>query len=142
MIDTQEKNCEHVMQRTLSLLQSCLTVAQAKTRLLMRHDLTGLEAILVREAEIMERLNEAQWASAATEIESCEELLAESISLKSEICAVAKEIRITNQTNARFIEKGQRFCEVLYEAICPPQTYTPSLSVLSRETESTFQAQY
>ena len=142
MIDTQEKNSRCVMQRTLSLLQSCLSLAQAKTALLMRHDLAGLEAILVREAEMMEQLNQVEWAFAAGEIESCEELSTEWSSLKSEISAVAKEIQITNQTNARLIENGQRFCEVLYEVICPPQTYTPSLSVLSRQTESTFQAQY
>jgi hypothetical protein len=90
----------------------------------------------------MEQLGEVQWAFATAEIQSCEELSTEWISLKSEISAVAKEIQITNQTNARLIENGQRFCEVLYEAICPPQTYTPSLSVLPRQTESTFQAQY
>jgi hypothetical protein len=141
MMNSKEKNC-HAMLRTLSLLQSCLSLAQAKTGLLMRHDLAGLEAILVREAEITEQLGEVQWASATAEIQSCEELSTEWISLKSEISAVAKEIQITNQTNARLIENGQRFCEVLYEAVCPPQTYTPSLSVLSRQTESTFQAQY
>ena len=60
MIDTQEKNSQCVMQRTLSLLQSCLSLAQAKTALLMRHDLAGLEAILVREAEMMEQLNQVR----------------------------------------------------------------------------------
>ncbi len=142
MMDSQEKDCQRVMQRTLSLLQSSLSLAQAKTGLLMRHDLAGLEAILVHEAEMMEQLNEAQWVSATAEIQSCEELSPEWISLKSEISAVAKEIQIVNQTNTRLIENGQRFCEVLYEAICPPQMYTPSLSVVSRPTESTFQAQY
>ena len=142
MIDTQEKNSQCVMQRTLSLLQSCLSLAQAKTALLMRQDLAGLEAILVREAEMMEQLNQVRWVFAADEIQSCEELSTEWISLKSDISAVAKEIQITNQTNARLIENGQRFYELLYEVICPPQTYTPALSVLSRQTESTFQAQY
>jgi hypothetical protein len=51
MMSSKEKNCQDVMLRTLSLLQSCLSLAQAKTALLMRHDLAGLEAILVREAE-------------------------------------------------------------------------------------------
>ena len=142
MMDSQEKNCQRVMQRTLSLLQSCHSLAQAKTGLLMRHDLAGLEAILVHEAEMMEQLNEAQWVSATAEIQSCEELSPEWVSLKSEISAVAKEIQIVNQTNTILIENGQRFCEERYEPICPHQMYTPSLSVVSSPTETTFQAQY
>ena len=108
----------------------------------MRHDLAGLEAILVREAEIMDQLNEAQGISVAAEIQPCDEVSAEWISLKSEISATAREIQHANQTNARLIENGRQFCEVLYAAICPPQTYSPSLSLTSRPVESTFQAQY
>ena len=108
----------------------------------MRHDLAGLEAILVREAEVMEQLNEAPGVSAAAEIQPCDEVSPEWISLRAEMRAVAREIQLVNVTNARLIENGRQFCEVLYAAICPPQTYSPSLSLTSRPVESTFQAQY
>jgi hypothetical protein len=91
---------------------------------------------------MLEQVNDGQWVSAAVEIQPREELSAEWISLKSEMTAVAKEIQLTNQTNARLIQNGQQFCGVLYRAICPPQTYSPSLSVTSRPVESTFQARY
>jgi hypothetical protein len=142
MMKSKEQNCQRVMKQQLNLLRSCLKLAQTKTGLLMRHDLGGLEAILVHEAEMLEQLNGVQWVSATVEIQPHEELSAEWISLKSEIAAIAREIQLTNQTNARLIQSGQQFCEVLYEAICPPQTYSPSLSVTSRPVESTFQAQY
>jgi hypothetical protein len=142
MTKSDEQNCQRVMQHQLGLLRSCLRLAQKKTVLLMRHDLGGLEAILVREAEVMEQLNEAQGISVAGEIQPSEEVSDAWVSLKSEISAVAREIQLANQTNARLIENGRQFCEVLYTAICPPQTYSPSLSVTSRPVESTFQAQY
>jgi hypothetical protein len=142
MTKTDEQNCQRVMQHQLGLLRSCLRLAQTKTGLLMRHDLGGLEAILVREAEVMEQLNQAQGISVAAEIQPSEEVSDAWVSLKSEISAVAREIQLANQTNARLIENGRQFCEVLYAAICPPQTYSPSLSVTSRPVESTFQAQY
>ena len=137
-----EQNCQRVMHHQLSLLRNCLKLAQTKTGLLMRHDLSGLEAILVREAEVMEQLNEAKGISVAAEIQPREEVSTEWVSLKAEISAVAREIQLANHTNARLIENGRQFCEVLYAAICPPQTYSPSLSVTSRPVESTFQAQY
>ena len=142
MTKSDEQNCQRVMQHRLSLLRSCLRLAQTKTGLLMGHYLGGLEAILVREAEVMEQLNEAQGISVAAEIQPSEEVSDAWVSLKSEISAVAREIQLANQTNARLIENGRQFCEVLYAAICPPQTYSPSLSVTSRTVESTFQAQY
>ena len=142
MTKSDEQNCQRVIRHQLTLLRSCLKLAQTKTGLLMRHDLSGLEAILVREAEVMEQLNEAQGISVAAEIQPCEEVSAEWISLKAEISAVAREIQLANHTNARLIENGRQFCEVLYAAICPPQTYSPSLSLTSRPVESTFQAQY
>jgi flagellar FlgN protein len=142
MTKSDEQNCQRVVRHQLTLLRSCLKLAQTKTGLLMRHDLSGLEAILVREAEVMEQLNEAQGISVAAEIQPCDEVSAEWISLKSEISAIAREIQHVNQTNARLIENGRQFCEVLYAAICPPQTYSPSLSLTSRPVESTFQAQY
>jgi hypothetical protein len=118
MTKSDEQNCQIVIQHQLSLLRTCLKLAQTKTGLLMRHDLGGLEAVLVREAEVMEQLNQAQGIS------------------------IAAEIQLANHTNARLIENGRQFCEVLYAAICPPQTYSPSLSLKSRPVESTFQAQY
>ena len=142
MTKSDEQDCQRVIQHQLSLLRSCLDLAQTKTGLLMRHDLSGLEAILVREAEVMEQLNEAQGISVAAEIQPCDEVSAEWISLKSEISAIAREIQNANQTNTRLIENGRQFCEVLYAAIYPPQTYSPSLSLTSRPVESTFQAQY
>jgi hypothetical protein len=142
MTKSDEQNCQRVIRHQLTLLRSCLKLAQTKTGLLMRHDLSGLEAILVREAEVMEQLNEAQGISVAAEIQPCDEVSAEWISLKSEISAIAREIQHVNQTNARLIENGRQFCEVLYAAICPPQTYSPSLSLTSRPVEATFQAQY
>jgi hypothetical protein len=142
MTKSDEQNCQRVMQHQLGFLRSCLRLAQKKTVLLMRHDLGGLEAILVREAEVMEQLNQAQGISVAAEIQPSEEVSDAWVSLKSEISAVAREIQLANQTNARLIENGRQFCEVLYAAICPPQTYSPSLSVTSRTVESTFQAQY
>jgi hypothetical protein len=143
MTKSEEQNCQRVLRHHLSLLRNCLQLAKTKTGLLMRHDLCGLEAILVREAEMMEQLNEAKCLSvAAAEAQSCEEVSAEWILLKSEISAVAQEIQLANHINARLIENGRQFCEVLYAAICPPQTYSPSLSVTSRPVESTFQAQY
>jgi FlgN protein len=142
MTKSDEQNCQRVVRHQLTLLRSCLKLAQTKTGLLMRHDLSGLEAILVREAEVMEQLNEAQGISVAAEIQPCDEVSAEWISLKSEISAIAREIQHVNQANARLIENGRQFCEVLYAAICPPQTYSPSLSLTSRPVESTFQAQY
>jgi len=138
----EKQDCLDALQEKLDLLKSCLELVQAKTGLLMRHDLTGLEALLVREAEMMEQLNEAQWQPGEAEIRHGEGLSAEWISLKAEISAVAKEIQLTNHTNARLIQNGQQFCEVLYGAVCPPQTYSPSLSVVSRPVEATFQAQY
>jgi hypothetical protein len=90
----------------------------------------------------MEQLNQAQGISVAAEIQPCEEVSDEWISLKAEISAVAREIQLANRTNARLIENGRQFCDVLYAAICPPQTYSPSLSLTSRPVESTFQAQY
>ena len=53
MMMSTEQNCQRVIQHHLDLLRSCLKLAQAKTGLLMRHDLVGLEEILVGEAEIM-----------------------------------------------------------------------------------------
>ena len=142
MTMSDEQNCQLVMQHQLSLLRNCLKLAQTKTGFLMRHDLSGLEAILVQEAEVMEQLNEAQGISVVAEIQPSEEVSAEWVSLKSEISAVAREIQLANHTNARLIENGRQFCEVLYAAICPPQTYSPSLSVTSRPVEYTFQAHY
>ena len=142
MTKSDEQNCQRVMQDQLGLLRSCLRLAQMKTGLLMRHDLGGLEAILVREAEVMEQLNQAQGISVAAEIQPSEEVSDAWVSLKSEISAVAREIQLANQTNARLIENGRQFCEVLYAAIYPPQTYSASLSMTSRPVESTFQAQY
>jgi hypothetical protein len=142
MTNSDEQNCQRVMHHRLCLLRSCLKLAQTKTGLLMRHDLGGLEAILVREAEVMEQLNEAQSISVAADIQPSEEISTEWVSLKSEMSAVAREIQLANHTNARLIENGRQFCEVLYAAICPPQTYSPSLSVTSRQMASTFQAQY
>jgi len=49
---------------------------------------------------------------------------------------------IAREEIRRLIENGRQFCEVLYAAIYPPQTYSPSLSLTSRPVESTFQAQY
>ena len=142
MTKSDEQNCQRVIQRQLSLLRDCLKLAQTKTGLLMRHDLAGLEAILVCEAEIMNQLNEAQGISVAAEIQPCDEVSTEWISLKAEISAVAREIQLANLTNARLIENGRQFCEVLYAAICPPQTYSLSLSLASRPLESTFLAKY
>ena len=142
MTKSDEQDCQRVIERQLSLLRSCLQLAQTKTGLLMRHDLGGLEAILVREAEVVERLNEVQGISVAAEIQPCDKMSAEWISLKSEISDVAREIQLANHTNARLIENGRQFCEVLYAAICPPQTYSPWLLVTTRPVESTFQAQY
>src|SRR4030095_5390143 len=142
MTKSDEQNCQRVIRHQLTLLRSCLKLAQTKTGLLMRHDLSGLEAILVREAEVMEQLNEAQGISVAAEIQPCDEVSAEWISLKSEISNIAREIQHVNQTNARLIANGRQFCEVLYAAICPPQTYSPSLSLTSRPVQATFQAQY
>jgi Bacterial flagellin N-terminal helical region len=72
------------------------------------------------------------------EIQHREEVSAEWISLESEISAVAREIQLANHTNAQLIENGRQFCEALYAAICPPQTYSPSLSVTSRPVELLF----
>ena len=139
----EKQGCQRGMQHQLNLLQSCLDLVQAKTGLLMRHDLAGLEAILVREAKMIEQLNEAEWHPEAVEIQGhVEGQSAECISLKAEISSVAGEIQMINQTNARLIQNGVQFCEVMYGAICPPQTYSPWLSVVSRPVEATFQAQY
>ena len=46
MTNSDEQNCQRFIQHQLSLLRSCLKLAQTKTGLLMRHDLGGLEAIL------------------------------------------------------------------------------------------------
>jgi len=143
MIMNEEKQDSlTALQHKLDLLKDCLKLAQAKAGLLMRHDLSCLESCLVREAEMMEQLNQVQWQPGEAESQRGKRLSAEYISLKAEIGAVAKEIQLTNQTNARLIRNGQQFCEVLYRAICPPQTYSPSLSVMSRPMEATFQAQY
>jgi hypothetical protein len=108
----------------------------------MYQDLEGLEAILVREGETLEQLNNVQWVAAAVEIQPHDELSSKWISLKSEVMAVSRDIQLTNQTNARLIQNGQQLCEVLFKAICPPQTYSPSLALTSRPMESTFEAQY
>jgi len=142
MMKKEKQDCHRAMQHKLDLLKSCLKLVQAKTGLLMRHDLAGLEAILVREAEMLEWLNGAQLQPEELETQRGVGLSAEWISLKAEIGVVAREIQLTNQTNARLIQNGQQFCQVLYCAICPPQTYSPSLSVMSRPVEATFQAQY
>ena len=139
---TKEKqNYLRSLQDKLDLLKRCLNLAQAKTGLLMRHDLAALEAILVHEAEMMEQLNQAQ-ESSEVQGPHGERLSDEWISLKAEICSVAKEIQLTNEINTRLIQNGQQFCEVMYGAICPPQTYSPTLSVVSLPLEATFQAQY
>jgi hypothetical protein len=54
--------------------------------------------------------------------------------------AIARDIQLINDTNARLIENGRQFCEVLYAAIGPPQTYSPLLA--TRPVEPTFQAEY
>lgn len=142
MMNEEKPDSLAALQHKLDFLKTCLKLVHAKTGLLMRHDLAGLESSLVREAEMMERMNQAQWQPGKAEIQPGEGLSAEWISLKAEISAVAREIQHTNYTNARLIQNGQQFCEVLYGAICPPQTYSPSLSVVSRPVEATFQAQY
>lgn len=139
---TKEKqNYLRSLQDKLDLLKRCLNLAQAKTGLLMRHDLAALEAILVHEAEMMEQLNQGQ-ESSEVQGPHGERLSDEWILLKAEICSVAKEIQLTNEINTRLIQNGQQFCEVMYGAICPPQTYSPTLSVVSLPLEATFQAQY
>ena len=126
----------------LELLRNSLELAQAKTQLLMRHDLAGLEASLVREAEMIEQLGEAQQRRERTRPRCGQEVSAEGASLAAEMSAVAREIQLANKTNVRLIQNGQRFCEVLYEIICPVQTYSPSMDVISREVESRLQVQY
>lgn len=139
---SEEQNRQFMLHQQLSLLRECLKLAESKTGHLIRHDLYGLEAILVREAEMMEQLKAVKRMSVSTEIPLSHELEAEWTSLKSEIGAVANEIQLVNQANTRLIENGQQFCHVLYQALCPPQTYSPSLSVISRPLETTFQARY
>lgn len=142
MMNEEKPDSLAALQHKLDFLKTCLKLVHAKTGLLMRHDLAGLESSLVREAEMMEQMNQAQWQPGKAAIQRGEGLSAEWISLKAEISAVAREIQHTNHTNARLIQNGQQFCEVLYGAICPPQTYSLSLSVVSRPVEATFQAQY
>jgi FlgN protein len=131
-----------VMRQRLELLKSCLGLMQAKTRLLMRHDLAGLEAILVEEAQMVEQLNSAQGQSRELETHLDGLQSAEWGSLEAEMRAVVREIQVANHTNARLIQNGQQFCEVLYRTICPPETYSPSLTVMSRPVEATFRANY
>jgi len=140
IVKNEKQDCLDALQQQLEQLHNCLELVRAKTGLLMRNDLEGLEASLVREAEMMERLNEIQRSAAQTTVG--DGLSAESISLREAISAVAKEIQFTNQTNARLIQNGQQFCEVLYGTLCPPETYSPSLSVRLRPMEATFQAQF
>ena len=140
MNEKQSGLCD--LQHHLELLKSCLEFVKAKTRLLMRHDLTGLEAILVPEGELLERLSELSLSLEKIDSLDREGLSGECLLIRTEIKAVVEEIQVSNQTNARLIQNGQQFCEVLYGAICPPQTYLPSLSVVSRPIEATFQAQY
>lgn len=139
---TEDKDRRSALHQQLNLLRECLKLAQTKTGHLMRHDLDGLEAILVREAEMMEQLKAVKRTSGSTEIPLSQELAAEWTSLKSEIGAVAKEIQFVNQANTRLIENGQQFCHVLYQALCPSQTYSPTLSAISCPLETTFQVRY
>lgn len=69
MTKSGEQNYLRVIQHELSLLRSCLKLLQTKTGLLMWHDLPGLEALVVREAEVMEQLQEAHGISVAAEIQ-------------------------------------------------------------------------
>ena len=130
------------LQRHLELLKSCLELVKAKTGFLMRHDLTGLEAILVREGELLERLSERPLSLEEIDAQDRNGLSDAWVFLSTQIRAVVKEIQDSNQTNARLVQNGQQFCEVLYGTICPPQTYLSSLSMVSRPVEATFQAQY
>lgn len=139
---SEEKDRQSVLHQQLNLLRECLKLAQTKTGHLMRHDLDGLESILVCEAEMMEQLKAVNRTSGSTEIPLSQELAAEWTSLESEIGAVAKEIQFVNQANTRLIENGQKFCHVLYQAFCPPQTYSPTLSAISFPLETTFQVRY
>jgi len=137
----ETEDAQSVLRQQLELLKSCLELMRKKTGLLMRQDLVGLESSLVQEAEMMERLSELRKKHEVMG-NPHREGSAECASLKVEMAAVARDIQFANQTNTRLIQNGQRFCEVLYEALFPTGTYSRSLSVTLRPVEATFQAQY
>lgn len=142
MTTSQKRDRIELFRQRLNLLTECLGLAREKTKLLMRHDLAGLEASLVREAETTEQLSQIQLKPEEMGIGHGEELPSECRLVLGEIRAVAEEIEVVNRTNTRLIRHGQHFCQALYAAICPPETYSPSLAVVSRPVEATFQAQF
>ena len=128
-------------QKKLELLKSCLQLMQIKTHLLMQNNLEGLEKSLVFEADMLDQLGQIRVDSVELSMLG-EEEYPQWVAFRNEMEEVAKEMQFANLTNATLIQNGLQFAEVLYRAVCPPQTYSPLLQVTLRPVESVFQVRY
>ncbi len=140
--ELEKKLSLEALRREAAVLQECLRWMQVKARVLMENNITGLERILVEEAKVLERLQRECALGGKSPIQLGDAEHSEWVSLRRGIAALAREMQCANETNARLVQSGLRFCGVLYSVLCPPQTYSPELEVLPRAVEATFQAQY
>lgn len=131
-----------VMRKNAVVLRECLQLMQAKTRLLIENNISGLERILLDEAEALKQMQQARPGGEENPIQPGDSEYSEWISLRHGIAVLTQEIQFANESNAKLVQSGLQFCETLYLVLCPPQTYSPELEVVARPVEATFQAQY